>query len=141
MSRVSGHRLVKIGLGLALLVVFGWMPLQTLLVAASVEAVVNSRIVTVRSPIDGVVSAAPHEFKAWSADKGAPVLRIRDDKADRSRLDDLSRRLGDMEDERPRWRSGSRWRRRPSPTSNGRRSNSPQGRILQTRRASRRARP
>ncbi|MGO4871170.1 MAG: HlyD family secretion protein [Roseiarcus sp.] len=101
LSRVSGHRLVKIGLGLALLVVFGWMPLQTLLVAASVEAVVNSRIVTVRSPIDGVVSAAPHEFKAWSADKGAPALRIRDDKADRSRLDDLSRRLGEMEDERP----------------------------------------
>ncbi len=101
LSRISGHRLVKVGVGLALVVIFGWMPLQTLLIAASVEAVVNSRIVTVRSPIDGVVAAAPHDFKAWSADKGAPVLRIRDDKADRSRLDDLSRQLGDMEGERP----------------------------------------
>ena len=101
LARVSRHRLIKVGVGLALLVIFGWMPLQTLLLASSVEAVVNSRIVTVRSPIDGVVAAAPHEFRAWSADKGAPVLRIRDDKADRSRLDDLRRRLGDMEDERP----------------------------------------
>lgn len=102
LSRAAPKRLVKAGIGIALLVIFGWMPLQTLLLASSVEAVVNSRIVTVRSPIDGVVAAAPHEFKAWSADKGAPVLRIRDDKADRSRLDDLRRQLGNLEDERPK---------------------------------------
>jgi multidrug resistance efflux pump len=102
LSHASPKRLVKAGVGIALLVTFGWMPLQTLLLASSVEAVVNSRIVTVRSPIDGVVAAAPHEFKAWSADKGAPVLRIRDDKADRSRLDDLRRQLGALEDERPK---------------------------------------
>ena len=102
LSHASAKRLVKAGVGIALLVTFGWMPLQTLLLASSVEAVVNSRIVTVRSPIDGVVAAAPHEFKAWSADKGAPVLRIRDDKADRSRLDDLRRQLGALEDERPK---------------------------------------
>jgi multidrug resistance efflux pump len=100
-SRISGHRLVKLAVGLALVVIFGWMPAQTLLIASSVEAVVNSRIVTVRSPIDGVVAAAPPDFKAWSADRGAPVLRVRDDKADRGRLDDLARRLGDMEDGRP----------------------------------------
>ncbi len=100
LSRVSPNRLIKVGVGIGLLAFFGWMPLQTLLLASSVEAVVNSRIVTVRSPIDGVVATAPHEFKAWSADKGAPVLRIRDDKADRSRLDDLRRQLGALEDER-----------------------------------------
>jgi len=101
LSRALGNRLVKVGLGLALVVVFGWMPLQTLLVASSVEAIVNSRIVTIRSPIDGVVAAAPHDFKAWSAAKGAPVLRVVDDKADRARLDDLRRQLGNLEDERP----------------------------------------
>jgi multidrug resistance efflux pump len=100
-SRASRNRLVKIGAGLALVVVFGWMPLQTLLVASSVEAVVNSRIVTIRSPIDGVVAAAPQDFKSWSAARGAPVLRIVDDKADRARLDDLRRELGNLEDERP----------------------------------------
>ncbi len=102
LSRIPPGRLVKAGVGLALLVVFGWMPLQTLLLASSVEAVVNSRIVTVRSPIDGVVAAAPNELKAWSTDRGAPVLRIHNDKADRSRLDDLRRQLGDLEDERPK---------------------------------------
>ncbi len=101
-SRLSPNRLIKAGVGIALLVIFGWMPLQTLLLASSVEAVVNSRIVTIRSPIDGIVAAAPHEFKAWSADKGAPVLRVRDDLADRSRLDDLRRQFGNAQDERPK---------------------------------------
>jgi multidrug resistance efflux pump len=99
--RVSGGRLVKAAFGVALVVFFGWMPLQTLLVASSVEAVVNSRIVTVRSPIDGMVAAAPRDFKTWSTEKGAPVLRIIDDKADRVRLDDLRRQLGNLEDGRP----------------------------------------
>jgi multidrug resistance efflux pump len=82
-------------------VFFGLMPMQTLLVASSVEAVVNSRIVTVRSPIDGVITSAPHNSSAWSAEKGAPVLRVVDDKADRAQLDSLRRQLGNMEDERP----------------------------------------
>jgi multidrug resistance efflux pump len=100
-SRAWTGKLLKVGIGLALVVVFGWMPLQTLLVASSVEAVVNSRIVTVRSPIDGVVAAAPHDSSAWSGAKGAPVLRIVDDKADRRRLDELRSQLGNLEDERP----------------------------------------
>jgi multidrug resistance efflux pump len=101
LSRATGNKLVKVGLGLGLVVVFGWMPFQTLLVASSVEAVVNSRIVTIRSPIDGVIASAPHDFKAWSAAKGAPVLRVVDDRADRAHLDDLRRQLGNLEDERP----------------------------------------
>jgi multidrug resistance efflux pump len=101
LSRVWSGRLLKVGIGVALIVIFGWMPLQTLLIASSVEAVVNSRIVTVRSPIDGVVAAEPRDSVAWSGAKGAPVLKIVDDKAERLRLDDLRRQLGNMEDERP----------------------------------------
>jgi multidrug resistance efflux pump len=101
LSRASLGRFVKAGIGVAIVVFFGWMPLQTLLVASSVEAVVNSRIVTVRSPIDGVVTAAPHDSSAWSGAKGAPVLRIVDDKADRALLDSLRRQLATFEDERP----------------------------------------
>jgi multidrug resistance efflux pump len=101
LPRVLSGRLIKAALGLAVVVFFGWMPVQALLVAASVEAVVNSRIVTVRSPIDGVVATTPRDFSAWSVEKGAPVLRIVDDKADRARLDDLRRMLGNLEDERP----------------------------------------
>ncbi len=99
--RISTSQLAKVAVGLGLVVFFGWMPLQTLLVASSVEAVVNSRIVTVRSPIDGVIVATPHDFTAWSEAKGAPLLRIVDDKADRARLDDLRRQLADLEAERP----------------------------------------
>jgi multidrug resistance efflux pump len=101
LPRVLGGRLLKVVCGLALVVFFGWMPLQALLVASSVEAVVNSRVVTIRSPIDGVVTATPRDFAAWSVDKGAPLLRIVDDKAERTRLDDLRRALGNLEDERP----------------------------------------
>src|SRR5260370_10188277 len=101
LPRVLGGRLLKAVLGLALVVFFGWMPLQALLVASSVEAVVNSRIVTVRSPIDGVVAATPRDFAAWSVGKGAPLVRTVYGKTDRARLDDLNRLLGNLEDERP----------------------------------------
>ena len=137
MSRAFGNRLVKVGVGLALVVVFGWMPLQTLLVASSVEAVVNSRIVTIRSPIDGVVAAAPHDFKAWSAAKGAPVLRIVDDKADRARLDDLRRQLGNLEDERPSLGAAARsGAGQPRRSDANRRSNSPRAAFASSARAS-----
>ncbi|WP_342360340.1 HlyD family efflux transporter periplasmic adaptor subunit [Terrarubrum flagellatum] len=95
------RRPLKIAVALALIAVFGARPLQTLLQAASVEAVVNSRIVTIRAPIDGEIVAAPTDFTAWSAVKGAPALHIVDAKADRSRLDELRRIAGRLEDERP----------------------------------------
>lgn len=95
------RRPLKILAALVLLAVFGAIPLQTLLQASSVEAVVNSRIVTIRAPIDGEIADAPRDFTAWSAVKGAPVLHIVDPKADRSRFDDLRRALGRLEDERP----------------------------------------
>ncbi|MBN9061750.1 MAG: hypothetical protein BGP06_20625 [Rhizobiales bacterium 65-9] len=94
------RRSVKILAALALIAFFGAGPLKTLLQAASVEAVVNSRIVTIRSPIDGEIVAAPRDATAWSAVKGAPVLHIVDPKADRGRLDDMRRALGRAEDER-----------------------------------------
>ena len=48
-------RLLKSALGLALLVGVGIMPAQRLFQVSSVEAVINARLVTLRSPIDGVV--------------------------------------------------------------------------------------
>jgi multidrug resistance efflux pump len=101
LRRISTSQVVKAAIGVGLVVFFGWMPLQTLLVASSVEAVVNSRIVTVRSPIDGAIVATPHDFTTWSEAKGAPLVRVVDDKADRARLDDLRRQLADLDAERP----------------------------------------
>ena len=76
-------------------------PWLSLLQAASVEAVVNARVVTLRAPIEGEVVAAPSDFTAWSAVKGAPVMRIANPTADRGRLDELRRTIGRLEDERP----------------------------------------
>lgn len=98
---VNVRRSFKIAAALALVVAFGVRPLQSLLQATSVEAVLNGRLVTLRAPIEGDVVATPNDFTAWSAIKGAPVLRIRNDHADRTRLDDLRRQVGRLDDERP----------------------------------------
>ena len=52
-------RAAKIAAGALIVAVFGWIPLQALLQTSSVEAVINSRVVTLRAPIDGQISA-PH---------------------------------------------------------------------------------
>ena len=94
-------RLVKVALGLAIVALFGWMPVRTLLQSSSVEAIVNSRIVTVRAPIEGDVVANP---AGLSGDgilaRNQPLLRIENVRADRSRLDDLKDQLGRTEIER-----------------------------------------
>ena len=51
-------RLLKALAGVAIIAVFGWLPLQALWQTSSVEAVVNSRLVTLRAPIDGQVTSA-----------------------------------------------------------------------------------
>jgi multidrug resistance efflux pump len=94
------NRPLRIGAALALILAFGAWPLQTLLQAASVEAVVNSRIVTIRAPIDGEIIAAPTDFSAWTAVKGSPALRIVDTNANRARFDDSRQTLGRLEDDR-----------------------------------------
>ena len=94
------NRPIKIAAALALILAFGAWPLQTLLQAASVDAVVNSRIVTIRAPIDGEIVAAPTDFTAWSAVKGSPALRIVDTNANRTRFDESRQSLARLEDDR-----------------------------------------
>src|SRR4029453_5829582 len=50
-------RFIKTALAVALVGIIGWGPLRTLLRPTSVEAVVNARLVTLKSPIAGEVSA------------------------------------------------------------------------------------
>src|SRR5689334_22261184 len=53
----SGHRWphlrrgAKIAIGLSIIAVFGWLPLRAIWEYSSVEAVLNSRLVTLRTPI------------------------------------------------------------------------------------------
>ncbi len=90
-------RIAKAAVGLAILAAFGWMPLRTLLQASSVEAIVNSRVVTVRAPIEGDVVSTSTDLAVTGVLAGnRELLRIVNVRADRSRLDDLEDRLGQL---------------------------------------------
>jgi multidrug resistance efflux pump len=100
--RVGIKRAAKIAAGVVILAVFGWIPLQTVMLSSSVEAVINSRVVTLRTPIDGEVSAPDTRLLESSiVSQGTMVLRIANPRADRGRLDDLRRQLARLEGEEP----------------------------------------
>lgn len=95
-------RILKALAGVAIIAVFGWLPLQALWQTSSVEAVVNSRLVTLRAPIDGqVTSAVKPASSEGTVEQGTVILRIVNSRGDRVRLDDLRRQRAKLENERP----------------------------------------
>lgn len=87
------RRAGKVALGLGVVGVFGIVPVRTLLQVSSVEAVVNARVVTLRSPIAGQIVSAPPELSATAIlPRGAAILDIVDRLADPGRLDELTQR-------------------------------------------------
>jgi hypothetical protein len=96
------RRLSKMAPGLGIVAVVGFAPLQRLTQTSSVEAVVNARMITLRAPIDGEVQAGPNLLDfGTSVARGDVLFRIINRRADRSRLDDLSRQIEQLKDERP----------------------------------------
>jgi len=96
-------RLLKVAAALIVAAFFGWMPLRTLLQPSSVEAIVNARVVTVRAPIEGEIEAAATDLSSPGIIAGhAPLLRVVNTRADRSRLDALSDQRDRLEIDRPR---------------------------------------
>jgi multidrug resistance efflux pump len=70
---------------------------------SSVEAIVNARVITLRAPIEGEVQPGPAARESGAAlAPGDLLFRIVDPRADRGRVDDLSRQLAQARDERPR---------------------------------------
>ena len=96
-SVAAPRRLIKVALGLALVGSLGWGPLRAMLATTSVEALVNARVETIRSPIEGVVASAPDVGRDWNASVPAPRLRIVDPLADHARLEDLRRQYQALE--------------------------------------------
>lgn len=86
-------RLTKTAVAISLVVIVGWEPLRTLLQPASVEAVVNARLVTLKSPIAGEIQAARMPQPGEIIDSGKLLLRVYNPRADRTRLDDLGSAL------------------------------------------------
>ena len=94
---VAVRRFLKIAVGIALVVAFGWTPLRAMLATTSVEAIVNARIDTIRAPIEGIVQAPAGKNANWSSTAAPPKLVITNPYADRSRLDELRRDLNTLE--------------------------------------------
>ena len=95
-----GWRALKSLLGLAIVVVAGVGPAQRLFEFSSTEATVNSRLISLRAPIDGRIEDLTSTI-GTSVPRGRFVLGISNSRADRSRLDDLQRLLDQTEGERP----------------------------------------
>jgi multidrug resistance efflux pump len=97
------RRVVKTLIGLALVAAVGYAPLQRMAQTSSVEAIVNARVITLRSPIEGEVQPGPDVRASGAALAAGDVLfRVVDPRADRGRVEDLSRQLAQARDERPR---------------------------------------
>ena len=96
------RRFMKAAAGVAIVAIFGWLPLKAFLQTSSVEAVVNSSLVTLRSPIDGKVAAGPNlSGDLGIIGEGTLILRVVNPRGDRVRLDDLRRQMSRSVNERP----------------------------------------
>jgi multidrug resistance efflux pump len=94
-------KLIKALVGVAIVAVVGYLPVRALLQTTSTEAIVNARLVTLRAPIEGEVGAGLSSLVVGTQlDPGAPLLKIANRRADRGRLDDLRRLIGQLEGER-----------------------------------------
>jgi multidrug resistance efflux pump len=99
-SKRGIRRLIKAAVALSLVLIVGWEPLQTLLEPTSVQAVVNARVVTLKSPIAGEIITQNLPAPGDAVDIGDSLLRVINPRAERARLDDLRRSIAQLNDER-----------------------------------------
>jgi multidrug resistance efflux pump len=95
------RRISNTVLGLGIVAV-GVVPFQRLLQTPSFEGVVKAPMITLRAPIDGEVEAGPNPPDLGGPlARGDAVFRVKNHRADRSRVDDLTRQIEQLKDERP----------------------------------------
>jgi multidrug resistance efflux pump len=94
-------RTSKATLGLGIVAVVGFLPLQDSLRTSSADAVINARITTLRALTDGEVQPGPNPLApGTSVARGDVLFRIVNHRADRSRVDDLTLQITQVKDER-----------------------------------------
>jgi multidrug resistance efflux pump len=86
-------RIAKSSVALAILVAVVWAPLQLLLQPSSVEAVINARLIVLRSPIEGIVKSDALPAPGDTLAKANPILSIEDLRADTSERQSLTQQL------------------------------------------------
>jgi multidrug resistance efflux pump len=97
LSTVKTATIIKSAVALLVALVLGWMPVQRLLATTSTEAVINARLVTVRTPIAGEVSALSANLEAGQAfHAGDVLLTVKNPRADNVNLDNLKRSVAQL---------------------------------------------
>lgn len=93
-DKTRKRQILKSLVGILLVIAAGWIPALRLLQVSSVEAVVNARMVTLRTPIDGVIEFR-QDVNVLDEDlaPGSLVATIRNLRIDRSRLNEYHRDL------------------------------------------------
>jgi multidrug resistance efflux pump len=92
-------RILKTLVGVAVVVVAGWMPVRSLLQTTSTEAIINARLITLRAPIEGQIDRLASVAVGTELPSGAPVLGIVNSRAERGRLDSLAQLVSQLEGE------------------------------------------
>ena len=92
LSAIKRSTIVKSAVALLVALVLGWMPIQRMLLTTSAEAVINARVITIRTPISGDVNAQPSRLEAGAAvQAGEELLTIKNPRSDRSAVENLKR--------------------------------------------------
>ncbi len=75
------RKLSKVGIGICLVIGFGFVPARSMLLPTSTEAVLNRRLITIRAPIEGQLTISLRGDEM--------VVAISNPRADRTRLTDI----------------------------------------------------
>ena len=91
-NAVKKTTILKSAVALLAAIVLGWMPLQRLIATTSAEAVINARVIIIRTPIEGEVSAAATNLEVGKEfHAGDELLTVTNLRSDPSSLDNLVR--------------------------------------------------
>ncbi len=92
LTAVKTSTIVKSALALLVALTLGWIPVQRMLVTTSAQAVINARVITVRTPISGEVDAQAAQLAAGTPiHAGDALLTVTNVRSDRTNLDNLER--------------------------------------------------
>ncbi len=100
-AMLNAHRgrILKTLAGVLVVAVAGWIPVQTLLLTTSTEAIINARLITLRAPIEGQIARLTSVAVGAELPAGTAVLAIFNPRADRGRLDSLTQLASELEGE------------------------------------------
>ena len=85
--------------GVVVVAVAGWVPVQTLLMTTSTEAVINARLITLRAPIEGQIARLNSVSPGTDVPAGTAVLAIFNPRTERGRLDSLGQQVNELDSE------------------------------------------